>query len=100
MPNLCLSGRMIMGDNTYKHVYENITESTRDVTNDWANAAMSPAKLDQLFKRADSASQVLRSAIKTNLESPGMLQKKRITTPPLTYSLNFYDAGRRYSIRA
>ena len=77
-----------MGDNTYKHVYENITESTRDVTNDWANAAMSPAKLDQLFKRADSASQVLRSAIKTNLESPGMLQARgALPLPTVLFSM-------------
>ena len=60
---------MIMGDHTYKHVYENNTESPKDVN--WADAAISPAKLDILFKRADSASQILRSAIKTNLDSPG-----------------------------
>lgn len=66
-----MTGRMIMGDHTYKQVYEGNTESTMNVTNIWANAAMSPAKLDILFKRADSAQKILKSAIQTNLESPG-----------------------------
>ena len=69
---------MIMGDNTYKHVYEGNTESTMNITNIWANAAMSPAQLDSLFKRADSAQKILKSAIQTNLDSPGKFHFQQI----------------------
>lgn len=66
-----MTGRMIMGDHTYKHVYEGNTESTVNVTANWTSGPVSPAKLDALFKRAESAQKILRSAIQGNLDSPG-----------------------------
>ena len=68
------AGRMIMGDTTYDYVHGN-RDSTLDATQGLQQLqqtrADGPTNLDSLLKRAEGATDILRSAIKGNMESPG-----------------------------
>ena len=63
-----------MGDTTYDYVHGN-RDSTVDVTQGLQQLqqtrADGPTNLDSLLKRAEGATDILRSAIKGNIESPG-----------------------------
>ena len=68
-----------MGDTTFNHIFGG-QESTAGVSNQ-ASPVLSPADLDGLFKRADKATTILRSAIKAHRVSPGTLAKLKILSP-------------------
>ena len=60
-----------MGDTTYDYVHGN-RDSTVDVTQGLQQTRPDgPTNLDSLLKRAEGATDILRSAIKGNIESPG-----------------------------
>ena len=63
-----------MGDNTYNHIF-GASDTSGDIVREQqlvdASPNVPPADLDNLFRRADKATDILRSAIKTNLDSPG-----------------------------
>ena len=63
-----------MGDNTYNHIF-GASDTSGDIAREQhvpdASPNVPPADLDNLFRRADNATDILRSAIKTNLDSPG-----------------------------
>ena len=70
------AGRAFMGDNTYNHIF-GASDTSGDIIREQqvadASPNVPPADLDNLFRRADKATDILRSAIKTNLDSPGNL---------------------------
>lgn len=63
-----------MGDTTYHHIYgsnENTADTARQQQLGGVSQQLAPAALEHLFRRADKATDMLRSAIKTKLDSPG-----------------------------
>ncbi len=72
-----------MGDNTYNHIF-GASDTSGDIVRHPQVADPSPnvppADLDTLFRRADKATDILRSAIKTNLDSPGISSMSSKTT--------------------
>lgn len=74
-----------MGDTTYHHIFgsnENTAENARQQEQvAAAPQQLAPAALEQLFLRADKATDILRSAIKTNLDSPGTSIPKIVSSP-------------------
>lgn len=61
-----------MGDTTFNHIFGG-TETAMGMQPTQGSPTLSPADLDGLFKRANKATDVLRSVIKARIESPGMI---------------------------
>ena len=71
-----------MGENTYNHIFGG-GDSTVDVTQRSQLAqqpahshSLEPSDLHSLFRKSDQASDILRSHIKSNLDSPGVAQQQ------------------------